>query len=127
MVGSTINPALQVSLFFVKERLAVGDEVLQVSQLRAVNRREVRFSNDAPENCEPDSAPTGIGGSNTVFISLCPAGVETRVTEGARSLFLLLHRHSRHESTSAISPFTIVSTVHPTVLFLNPGKSGKKT
>jgi len=77
VVGSTINPAFQVSLFFVKERLAVGDEVLQVSQLRAVNRREVRFSNDAPENCEPDSAPTRIGGSNTLFIAMCPAGFET--------------------------------------------------
>src|SRR5688572_17871584 len=75
---STLHLGVQVSLFFMEKRFTVGGQILQVSELRAVDGWKVRLGNDALEDREPDSASTRIGSSNTVFVTVRPAGFETR-------------------------------------------------
>jgi hypothetical protein len=54
----------QVASNVVKERLSVGQKVLQVTHLRAVDRRIVDLTQDSPRHCEPHAARGGVCGAD---------------------------------------------------------------
>src|SRR5262245_58770495 len=78
VVRSSIHLGFQVSFFFMEKRLAVSDQILQIAELRTVNRREVGFRDDALDKREPHSAGGRISGANSLFVAVCPTGFEAR-------------------------------------------------
>ena len=64
-----------MSLFLVEEGLAVGDEVLQVAQLRPVHGWIIDFRDDAIPKRKPDLAGSRVCGSDSVFSAMGPTGM----------------------------------------------------
>ncbi len=65
---------LQLALLLVEERTAVGDQELEVPQLRPVDRREVHLGDDPTPEREPETAVGGVGGPDAVLVRPCPPG-----------------------------------------------------
>src|SRR5713101_6255292 len=67
----------------MKETLAVGDEVLEVPDLRAVDGGVVDLVQDAGGDGEPDGAARGVRRSDCVLRALRPSRGDTGGAEGA--------------------------------------------
>jgi hypothetical protein len=53
MIRDAFDPNLEIALLLLKEGVAVGDQILQITKLGPVNRRIVNLSVNAVSDCEP--------------------------------------------------------------------------
>lgn len=77
---------IQISLFFVKETITISDQILAISDLRAIDGRIINFSKNAAPDGEPDAARRCVRCSYRFFTSRCPARLDTRGSERCRIL-----------------------------------------
>ena len=81
-VRKLLELAVEVPPLVVKKRLAVGDQVLQVANLRPVDRRVVDFADDARGQREPDAARGRIGRADRLLVAARPARARFPGAEG---------------------------------------------
>ena len=81
-VGKLLDRGGQVPPLVVEERLAVGDQVLQVANLRPVDRRVIDLADDAGGQREPDAAGGRIGGADRLLVAARPARLDAGRSEG---------------------------------------------
>jgi hypothetical protein len=65
----------------VKEALAVSDQVLQVAQLRPVDRRERDLRHDTFSQRKPKPARRGVGRTDRRFVAVRPTWTHARCAE----------------------------------------------
>ena len=78
--------------FIVEQSLPIGDQVLQVSDLRPVDRRVVHLVEDALGNGEPAPAQGRVRGPYTVLVAAGPARFDPGTAE--RRVICQQDRHS---------------------------------
>ena len=83
--GQAFVGVVQVA-FVVKEGFAVGDEVLEVADLRPVNGRVVDLVENAFGNGEPDPAQSRVSGPYPVLVAARPARFDAGSAGGRMSL-----------------------------------------
>ncbi len=66
--------------FVVEESLAVGDQVLQIADLRPIDGRIINLIENTLGNGEPHATQGGVGGAYTVLVAASPAGFDPRTT-----------------------------------------------
>src|SRR5574338_224145 len=78
--------AFEVALFFVKERLPVGNEELQIANLGSIYRRVIDFVEDTMREREPHAARVRIGRADALLRTRRPAwrnaGITKRLCRG---------------------------------------------
>src|SRR5579872_1739511 len=84
-------------LLVVEKTLAVGNQILQVSDLGPVYRRKIDFGYDAVPKRKPDSAGSCIGGSQPVLSPVGPSGLDARPSKS-----LLVGLHCRSQSNPSV-------------------------
>src|SRR5579863_5382801 len=98
-----------MTVFFVKERLPISDEILKVSDLWVIHGRIIDFGDDTVPQGEPDSAGSRVSSSHPVFISVGPSRLDARPSESWIAIFwfhiALSHARQRFISWS-IQPFS---------------------
>src|SRR5262245_59480822 len=67
----------QVAALVLKKRFAVGDEKLQIADLRPIDGRVVNLVDDSARQGEPDPADGGICGAEAVLVVARPARGDT--------------------------------------------------
>lgn len=87
VAGKALTLRLKVSLFFLKESLSVGDEILKITNLRVIYRRIIDLGDDAVPKRELDPAGSGVGCANPVFTAMRPFGLDARPPEGRPGYF----------------------------------------
>src|SRR6185437_4869292 len=81
MVRQPFGRRLEVTFLFMKERLAISDEVLNVPELRLIDSRIVGLREDAIPKCKPDAAGCRVGGANPVLRAVSPSGLNAWLSE----------------------------------------------
>src|SRR5512143_990846 len=72
----------EMPLFLMEKGFSIGNEVLEVADLRKVDGRVVYFGDRPVPQGEPYAARRGVGRTHAVFVPLRPAGLDTRFSEG---------------------------------------------
>ena len=95
-IGERIGPGalhagVKMALFFMEESLAIGDEILQVANLRAVKGGVIGFGDDAIPKSEPEAAGGGIGGPHAVLGSIRPSRCNAWFAESGSIAAKLCH------------------------------------
>src|SRR6516225_10154174 len=78
--GDAVNLRPHMPALVMKERLAVGYQVLQVAHLRCVDRGVIHFSDNTVGDGEPNAARDGVGCSDAVFGAARPSRWNARTT-----------------------------------------------
>ena len=73
--------AVEVPPLVVKKRTAVGDQVLQVADLRPVDRRVIDLADDARGQREPDAARRRIGRADGRACRCASSGARCRALQ----------------------------------------------
>src|SRR5256886_5703387 len=81
MVRQRIQTRYQVFSLVMKERVTIGNQVLQVAQLWPVDGGEVGFRDDAEGERVPKPAAGRISGADAVFGAAGPARFDARAPE----------------------------------------------
>ena len=84
--------------FVTEEGFAIGDEILQVADLRPINGRVVDLVDDTFGNGEPDPAQSRVSGPHSVLVAPRPARFDPG-TAASRMLF----QEGRHDGSLASS------------------------
>ena len=77
--------------FVAEERFPIGDEILQVANLRPINGRVVDFVENAFGDRKPDPTQSRVSGPHAVLVAACPAGFDPRTA--ASRMILQQTRH----------------------------------
>ena len=75
------DAVIQVTLLFVAERFAVGDQKLKVARVRLINVRIVNLIDDTVAEREPKPATRVIGRTHALFRARSPARLDPRRTK----------------------------------------------
>src|SRR6185437_9766041 len=91
----------EVALLLVKEAGSIGNQVLQVAQLRPVHGWVIDFGDDAIPKRKPDLAGSRVCGSDSVFATMGPSGMNSRASKRSVLIVQLGHLTSPVLSLSA--------------------------
>ena len=73
--GQALVGVVQMS-FVAEKGFPIGDEILQVADLRPIDGRVVDLVEDAFGDRKPDPAQSRVSGPHTVLVTPCPAGLD---------------------------------------------------
>ena len=100
MVSDALHLDGKMALLFVKESLAVRNQVLKVANLRPVDGRVIHLRDDAVPDREPQMAGGGVGCTDASLVAMCPAWLVPRFPKG------FLAANFLHCDTSLLSAAT---------------------
>jgi hypothetical protein len=81
VVGYALHLYGKIALLFMEESLSVGNEILEIAELRTIHGRVIGLSDNAIPDREPKMAGGGICGTYAGFVAMCPARPNTWLAE----------------------------------------------
>ena len=75
VIGDALDRNLEIALLLVKERTAVGYKILQIANLRPINRRIVDFGDNPIPNREPEMAGCRVCRADSILVAMRPTGL----------------------------------------------------
>src|ERR1019366_2546628 len=93
MIRQAFQTSVKMTLFFMEEALAVGDEILKIPKLWPIHGRVVDLCENAVPTGKPDAAGSGVRSSDPVFSAVRPAGLDARPSKSFRRVGFVKEFH----------------------------------